>query len=227
MRIGAMIIKPDGPAHVLVYDPPPDIVRSWGNGASIINQAELYAAPVVVSTCPDLLRGESVIWFIDNSAAEAALVKAGSPTETMCRLALVATAALASIKARPWYEHVPSKDNPADVLSRDGLQDPGIAAAVEAGRYVVRTPEEPPAESVLDYDYWWSKVADAGVSVGAPTAVRRPESAAAQPSEDGSQAPAADSAPAKGPCRPLGAAHGAVEPSRRGGPRSTPERISD
>ena len=55
------------------------------------------------------------------------MVKAGSPTETMAALALVATATLARLKARTWFEHVASDDNPSDVLSRDAHADPDVA----------------------------------------------------------------------------------------------------
>ena len=89
MRIGAMVVAPGAPAEIVVYDPPHEVIALWGSGASIINQAELHAAPVVTSTMPDMLREADVIWFIDNSAAEAALIKAGSPTQTMCTLALL------------------------------------------------------------------------------------------------------------------------------------------
>eukprot|EP00959_Pyramimonas_sp_CCMP1952_P428707 8979101-Pyramimonas_sp.AAC.1 len=61
-----------------------------------------------------VFRGADVLWFIDNQAAEAALVKAGSPTESMCRLALQATAALVALGSRPWFERAPSDDSPAD-----------------------------------------------------------------------------------------------------------------
>ena len=87
-------------------------------------------------------------------------MKAGSPTQTMCRLALVATAALASLRTRPWFEHVPSPDNPADILSREALDDPQVAEAVRSGQYVVKDPIEPPRTSVLDYEYWWGRTSD-------------------------------------------------------------------
>ena len=78
----------------------------------------------------------------------------------MCRIALIATAALAAVGARTWYEHVPSDDNPADVLSRAGLEDPAVRAAIQAGTYLVRQPIEPPEGAELDYSYWWRKSSD-------------------------------------------------------------------
>ena len=160
VRIGAMVIDPEGETEVMVYDPPEDVVAAWGDGDTIINQAELHAIPVVASTMPETLRSRDAIMFIDNSAAESALVKAGSPTQTMCQIALVATAALASLRVRAWYEHVPSADNPADVLSRAGLDDETVAAKVQSGEYVVRVPVEPPQDAHLNYSYWWGQVRD-------------------------------------------------------------------
>ena len=109
VRVGALVIDAAGTGHVVVYDVPDDLRSEWG-GETVINQGELYAAPLTVCSVPDLLRGQDVLWFIDNTSAESALVKAGSPTETMCELALGATAALASLGVRPWFEHVPSPD---------------------------------------------------------------------------------------------------------------------
>ena len=96
----------------------------------------------------------TMLAFIDNTAAESALVKAGSPTETMCHLALIASATLASLNCRPWYEHVASDDNPADVLSRDGYNDPQIAARVKCGDLMAYEPIEPPA-TALNFDSLW------------------------------------------------------------------------
>ena len=95
-----------------------------------------------------------MLWFIDNSAAELALVKAGSPTETMCQIALLATAALAALRARPWFEHVASADNPADPLSRDGYEDVNVAAHVRAGEWEVFEPIEPPL-AALRFEHLW------------------------------------------------------------------------
>ena len=79
----------------------------------------------------------------------------------MCALALAATAALAGLGARPWYEHVPSPDNPADPLSRDGLQDEGVRRMVEEGLYQVHTAVPPPDRNILDYEFWWHRQCDA------------------------------------------------------------------
>ena len=78
----------------------------------------------------------------------------------MCRLALVASAALAGIGARAWYDHVPSPDNPADVLSRDGYADAEVAHKVETGQWEVITPVEPIWGRELDFAFWWARGED-------------------------------------------------------------------
>ena len=127
-RIGGIVYKSGCKPHVFSYVVPEWLRKTWGPQRTIINQAELAGVPILAATMPDMLREQDVIWFIDNTSAESALVKAGSPTETMCRPALRAAAILAGLRARVWYEHVPSPDNPADVLSRDATDDPAVKA---------------------------------------------------------------------------------------------------
>ena len=74
----------------------PEWLRAtWGPQATIINQAELAAVPILAATMPEVLYCQDVVWFVDNTSAESALIKAGSPTETMCRPALRAAAMMA------------------------------------------------------------------------------------------------------------------------------------
>lgn len=58
----------------------------------------------------------------------------------MRKLALQATAMFAALGCRAWFERVPSDDNPADVLSRDGLDDPYVAEMVRTGKWKLREP---------------------------------------------------------------------------------------
>ena len=91
---------------------------------------------------------------MDNTSAETALVKAGSPTETMCFLALVANAALGGLGATVWYDHVDTDDNPADVLSRAGLEDLAVLSNVELGMWDVVKVVEPDV-TTLDFHRLW------------------------------------------------------------------------
>ena len=160
VRIGALAIAPGVAPQALIYDVPEEVRALWGTGDVVINQAELHAGPLVATSMPEILRQREVIWFIDNSAAETSMVKAGSPTATMCTLALVCTAALAGLGARTWFEHVPSADNPADPLSRKGKEDAWVGPKIRSGEWKLRDPVEPEWERGLDYAYWWQRTAD-------------------------------------------------------------------
>ena len=134
----------------------PEWLRAqWGEQKTIINQAELVAVPILAATMPEMIRDQDVLWFIDNTSAESALVKAGSPTETMCRPALIASAIIAGLNSRVWYEHVPSPDNPADVLSRDATMDPEVAEKVATGLWIMRCPVVPELGAMPTYEDLW------------------------------------------------------------------------
>ena len=151
-KLGGIVYVPGQKPHVMMYTVPPPMRALWGEQKTIINQAELVAVPILALTMADLFRHQDVIWFIDNTSAEAALIKAGSPTESMCRLALEAAAILAGLGARVWYEHVPSADNPADVLSREALRDPALRSKIEVGEWVLRDPLVPQHEYLSDFE---------------------------------------------------------------------------
>jgi len=154
-KLGGVIFRHGDKPQAMTFDVPQWLRESWGQQDTIINQAELVAVPILAMTMPDLLRDEDVIWFIDNTAAEAALVKAGSPTQTMCLLALRAEAILAGLGARVWYEHVPSADNPGDVLSRDALDDAEVKAKLDSGVWELREPVLPVLVGPVDFHSLW------------------------------------------------------------------------
>ena len=118
-RIGAKLLVPGQAPRVTVWDPSTADKRHWGTQDTVINQAELHAALLSACTWTRLLQHRDVFWFVDNSSANTAFVKSVSPTQSMAHLSLQVHAAFAGLSARVWAEHVPSKDNPADVLSRD------------------------------------------------------------------------------------------------------------
>ena len=142
-RVGGIVYVPGHRPAVFVYDVTHRTRALLGPQDKVINQAELLAAPLLVYTTPERLRGQDILWFLDNASAESALVKAGSPTCSMCYLALLASAALAGLDTRAWYEHVPSGDNPAYVLSREGYENVEVAAKVASGEWVSLVVVEP------------------------------------------------------------------------------------
>lgn len=160
MRLGMLVFHPETKPQAMVYDVPECTVAPWRGEGQGINQGELYAANVLAWSAPDLLRGQDVIWFIDNTSAESALVKSGSATPSMSRLALQAAAFFAALGARVWFEHVPSEDNPADALSRDGFDDPWVRAELARGRWLRRPCSPPPPAD--DFVGAWDLLATLG-----------------------------------------------------------------
>ena len=57
-----------------------------------IGQGELMAGPLALDVLADRLRGRSVIWFIDNVSAGAALIKGSSPVGDSSAMANLASA---------------------------------------------------------------------------------------------------------------------------------------
>ena len=160
VRLGAKVLLPDGCTLVTVLDADQPLRETWGPQDTVINQAELQCGTLVAATFAEELRGHDVIWRVDNTSAATSLVKAGSPTATMCRLALQASALLAALGCRCWFEHVPSADNPADVLSRDALDDPTVASMLAGGFWIFRQPVLPAPFSRLTYQQLWCWTGD-------------------------------------------------------------------
>ena len=151
-RLGAKLLIPGELPRVTVSGPQPEDNAHWVAQETVINQADLHAAFLSASTWARLLRHWHVLCPVDNSAANTAFVKSASPTQSMAHLSLQAHAALAGLSARVWAEHVPSEDNPADVLSRGGFSDPVVKAHVDKGRWVYGPPQKPTPLLHLDYD---------------------------------------------------------------------------
>ena len=83
------------------------------------------------------------------------MIKAGSPTESMSRMALAASMELVTLDAVVWFEHVPSKDNPADVLSREALKDTVVRAKLEGGEWLYRDAIEPQPADSFPLNFSW------------------------------------------------------------------------
>ena len=102
VRLGGIVYIRGRRPLIFVYDVSPSLWPLLGAGGTVINQAELLAAPLLLYSAPEALRGEDIMWYVDNTSAESALVKSGSPTLSVCYLALLANAAMAGLRARAW-----------------------------------------------------------------------------------------------------------------------------
>ena len=84
---------------------------------------------------PELIKGRSLIWFIDNQTAVSCLVKGASRVEDLSELTLLTNLALAALGTRTWYEWVPTLQNVSDPLSRDGWEDQTVKDKVSSGEW--------------------------------------------------------------------------------------------
>ena len=70
------------------------------------------------------IRGKDVIWFVENEGAAAAAIRGASTQGDVDHFVQVAHLLWMKLECRVWIEWIDSKSNPADGLSRLGLQDP-------------------------------------------------------------------------------------------------------
>jgi hypothetical protein len=87
-------------------------------GRQPIARLECAAVPALLFYFRDALRGRQVIWFVDNQAALAALVKGNSRCEINERLVNHFWCLAYSIDVQVWFEFVDSASNWADGISR-------------------------------------------------------------------------------------------------------------
>ena len=88
-----------------------------------IMACEAIAVPQAIIREPELFTGRDVVWFIDNEAACSSLIRGSSAQEDIGIIAGITHFLMLKYDIRIWYEWIDSKSNPADGLSRDGLQD--------------------------------------------------------------------------------------------------------
>ena len=90
-------------------------------------RTQIYAAEAIAPLAaglltPELLQGD-VIWFCDNEAAVSSLIRGGSRAEDVGALAAATNLRMSEMGTRIWFEWVGTASNPADGLSRAGLED--------------------------------------------------------------------------------------------------------
>ena len=78
---------------------------------------------VVPTLVPEPLVSQSLLWFIDNEAAAAALIRASTSEADVLIMVQQAHLQFSRLQARTWFEWIDTESNPADGLSRDGLHD--------------------------------------------------------------------------------------------------------
>ena len=98
---------------------PDELVAALSPRKTQIIPLELMAAAGMLSTFGGQLRGRDVLFFIDNQSVCCALTKGCSRSWDIQIMATGWHLAGLSLGCRIWIEWVPSKANPADILSRE------------------------------------------------------------------------------------------------------------
>ena len=107
---------------------PHSIWRTWTEREQHIFPAGAVALPLGTHALHNYLCGHDVVWFIDNESAAACAIRGGSGLPEV-EAAVQATHLLwLHLGCRVWIEWVDSNSNPADGLSRLGLEDPWTMA---------------------------------------------------------------------------------------------------
>ena len=86
--------------------------------------AESFCSLLVPFNLPHLFRGRDVLWFVDNEAAAAAMIRGSSGSSDVDRIVQLASVLMLKLGARLWVEWINSDSNPSDGLSRIGITDP-------------------------------------------------------------------------------------------------------
>ena len=82
---------------------------------------ELLWVVLAVAIWPDELKHTNTLIFEDNEGARGGLIKAMSPHWDINVLLAFFWGATAQLQLRPWFDRVSSEANPADALTKPGL----------------------------------------------------------------------------------------------------------
>ena len=89
----------------------------------LLNIAEAFAPIAALETSPEIFEDSEVLWFVDNEGAVSSLIRGAARVEDIDAVAALTTVQAAKLKSSLWYEWIDSDSNPADGLSRDGVED--------------------------------------------------------------------------------------------------------
>ena len=115
---GGIIWKQGCKPRAAALETPQHLGDSLSNRKTRIIPLELMAAAGMLFTYDPALRGEDVIFFVDNQSACCALVKGCSRSWDMQLLSICWQLTCPQMGCRVWIEWVASESNSADILSR-------------------------------------------------------------------------------------------------------------
>lgn len=123
LRLGWIIFPPGAQPYGGTSVVPPEVIAQWADRKQQIFPGETLAALLIPYLHGSQLRGVDILWFIDNCAAVASLVRHTSSQIDVHNLSQYSHLLLSHYQCRCWYEWIDSHSNPSDGLSRDGLKD--------------------------------------------------------------------------------------------------------
>lgn len=123
LRLGWVLFPVDGEVLGATTVVPDSVLQSWKPRDQQIFPGELLCSLVIPILYPDLLRDQDLLWFIDNEAAVATLIRASSGESDIHLISQSSHIHFASLGCRVWTEWIDSESNPSDGLSREGVTD--------------------------------------------------------------------------------------------------------
>ena len=99
---------------------PQEWVNKWKSGgkSQLLGQAEIFPILVAKRTWRCNLELRPVLWFVDNSSAQATLVRSFSPVWDNYELLTINSVLDVALQSLNWYSRVPSKSNLCDAPAR-------------------------------------------------------------------------------------------------------------
>ena len=100
-----------------------EILNSFCPRKQQITPCEALLGIIAPVNLAAFLKGEDLIWFIDNTPTCSCFIKGSSSHKDLAKIATITSLLLAYLQCRTYFEYVESAANVADGLSRDGLKD--------------------------------------------------------------------------------------------------------
>ena len=123
LRLGWVIIWKHMTPSGVTCTVPQRVIDTWQPRTQQIYPGETLCGLLVPWFHGAPLAGYDVLWFVDNEAAVASLIKGGSSQADVHTLVQLAHYLLQTFRIRVWFEWIDSHSNPSDGLSRAGLDD--------------------------------------------------------------------------------------------------------
>jgi hypothetical protein len=108
-------------------------LAAWGLSMGLIDSGrqpialcEAAMLPLAMLAMPELFRGRSVVWYVDNTSAMAAFVTGACTNEHLERIVALFWLCSFRLKCSVWLEWVDSESNWSDGLSRELSRDPFV-----------------------------------------------------------------------------------------------------